>query len=294
MLKGTIVSNISNTYTVEAGSGLYECTARGKFKNNEIVPVVGDNVEIEIIDKENNIAVINKVIERRNFIKRPKMANLTQLVLVVSMKQPTPDLLMLDKQLAFAEFLGIKVVILLNKIDLEKNEKIQEIKGIYEQIGYKVITTNAKLTNGVEKLRELLENNISAFSGNSGVGKSTLLNAVFNSSVTIEGEISKKNKKGKNTTTMIKLYKIDSNTYIADTPGFGAFDIYEIDKDDLYRYFKEFVYYEKECKYVGCTHIKENECGIKKAVSEGKISNIRYENYVKIYNDLKEKEEHKW
>lgn len=294
MLQGIIVSSISNIYTVEVEDKFYECTARGKFKNNEIVPVVGDNVEIEIVDAQNNIAVINKIVERKNFIKRPKLANLTKLVFVVSIKQPKPDLLMLDKQLAFAELLGIEAVIVINKIDLEKEEKVEQIKRIYEQIGYKVIITNAKLANGVENLRKELDNNISAFSGNSGVGKSTLLNAIFDSTVTLEGEISKKNKKGKNTTTMIKLYKIDNNTYIADTPGFGAFDIYEIRTNDLYKYFKEFIQYEKDCEYVGCTHIKENECGIKKALEEGKISSSRYENYVKIYNDLKDKEEHKW
>ncbi len=294
MLQGIIVSSISNIYTVEVENKLYECTARGKFKNNEIVPVVGDNVEIDIIDEKNNIAVIDKVIERKNYIKRPKLANLTKLVFVVSIKQPKPDLLMLDKQLAFAEFLGIEAVIVINKIDLEKEENVGKIKNIYEQIGYKVIITNAKLANGVENLKKVLDNNISAFSGNSGVGKSTLLNAIFDSTVTQEGEISNKNKKGKNTTTMIKLYKINNNTYIADTPGFGAFDIYEIETNDLYKYFREFVQYEKECEYVGCTHIKENECGIKKALEKGKIFSSRYENYVKIYNDLKDKEEHKW
>ena len=294
MLQGIIVSSISNIYTVEVENKLYECTARGKFKNNEIAPVVGDSVLIEVIDEQNNTAVINKINERKNYIKRPKLANLTKLVFVVSIKQPKPDLLMLDKQLAFAEFLGIEAVIVINKIDLEKEEKIEEIKNIYEKIGYKVIITNAKLADGVENLKKELDNNISAFSGNSGVGKSTLLNAIFDNTVTLEGEISKKNKKGKNTTTMIKLYKIDNNTYIADTPGFGTFDIYEIETTNLYKYFKEFAQYEKECEYVGCTHIKENECGIKKALEKGKISSSRYENYVKIYNDIKDKEEHKW
>ena len=125
-------------------------------------------------------------------------------------------------------------------------------------------------------------------------GKSSLLNSIFDENVTKEGEISSKNKKGKNTTTQIKLYKIDKDTYIADTPGFATFDIYEIEKDNLYKYFREFIEFEKQCEFVGCTHIKEQECGIKKALEEKKISNSRYENYVRIYNDLKDKEEHKW
>lgn len=125
-------------------------------------------------------------------------------------------------------------------------------------------------------------------------GKSTLLNSLFNKDITKEGVISAKNKKGKNTTTIISLYKINKNTYIADTPGFGAFDIYEIQKKDLYRYFKEFLEYEKKCEFVGCTHIKEQKCGIKTALEQCNISNSRYQNYIKIYNDLKDKEEHKW
>ncbi len=125
-------------------------------------------------------------------------------------------------------------------------------------------------------------------------GKSSLLNSIFKETLTEEGEISSKNKRGKNTTTQIKLYKIDEDTYIADTPGFATFDVYEIEKENLYKYFREFAEFEKQCEFVGCTHIKEQECGIKKALEEGKISSSRYENYIKIYNDLKDKEEHKW
>jgi len=147
---------------------------------------------------------------------------------------------------------------------------------------------------GVEELKKILKNNVSAFSGNSGVGKSTLLNQIFKKELTQQGEISSKNKKGKNTTTAIQLYKIDENTYIADTPGFSTFEINEISTTDLYKHFIEFEQYEKECAFVGCTHIKEQECGIKQATAQGKISEQRYQNYIKIYIDLKDKEKHKW
>ena len=294
MQKGLIVSNVSNTYFVETQNELYEAVARGKFKIDEIVPVVGDRVNLEIIDKENKKAVISEILERHNYIKRPKIANLDKLIFVLSAKNPKPDLLLLDKQLAFAEFMEIDAVIVINKIDLEKEEKIKQIEKMYNNIGYKVIITNAKEKYGIEEVKEILKGHISAFSGNSGVGKSTLLNAIFEKDLTKEGMISIKNKKGKNTTTQVKLYKIDDDSYIADTPGFSTFDIYEIESKDLYKYFKEFKELEKECKYVGCTHIKEEECGIKKALEKGKIENSRYENYIKIYNDLKDKEEHKW
>ena len=229
-MQGIIIENISNLYRVEAeNNGIYEASARGKFKKQEITPVVGDKVEIEIIDKENKKAVINKIEERKVYIKRPKLANITQIVLVVSSKNPKPDLLMLDKQLAFAEYLGINAIIVLNKIDLDKEKELKRVKEIYKKIGYEVIETEAKARKGIDKLQKLLKNNINAFSGNSGVGKSTLINGIFNKDVTQEGEISKRNRRGKNTTTAIKLYEIDKGTYIADTPGFSTFDISEIE-----------------------------------------------------------------
>ena len=293
-MQGIIIENISNLYRVEAeNKGIYEASARGKFKKQEITPVVGDKVEIEIIDKENKKAVINKIEERKVYIKRPKLANITQIVLVVSSKNPKPDLLMLDKQLAFAEYLGINAIIVLNKIDLDKEKELKRVKEIYIKIGYEVIETEAKARKGIDKLQKLLKNNINAFSGNSGVGKSTLINGIFNKDVTQEGEISKRNRRGKNTTTAIKLYEIDKGTYIADTPGFSTFDISEIESSDLAHYFREFQKEIQNCEFVGCTHIKEENCGIKKAIKAGEISEERYERFCKIYKELKEKEERK-
>lgn len=294
MKEGLIISKISSLYLVEADKKTYECTARGRLKKDTITPIVGDRVRIELDEQNNEKAVIQEILPRNNFLKRPKMANLDQVIFVISAKNPKPDLLMLDKQLAYTEFFGIETIIVINKIDLEEQDRIENIKKIYTDIGYKVFIINAKLRKGVEELKQILKNKISAFSGNSGVGKSTLINSIFEEKLTEEGEISKKNKKGKNTTTDIKLYKIQEGTYIADTPGFAVFDIYEIETNDLYKYFREFREYEEQCEFVGCTHIKEETCGIRKAVEEKEISNIRYDNYVKIYKDLKDKEEHKW
>ena len=293
-MQGLIVENISNLYKVKTDDKIYETTARGKFKKDEISPVVGDFVNITVTDEEKNIAVIERIEERKVYIKRPKLANITQIIFVVSSKDPKPDLLMLDKQLAFAEYIGVKAIIVLNKTDLDKKQEFENIKKIYSEIGYNIILTNAKQRKGIEELKEMLKNNVNAFSGNSGVGKSTLINGIFNKDVTQEGEISKRNKRGKNTTTSVKLYEIDDNTYIADTPGFSTFDISEIESKDLYKYFKEFEQFVDNCEFVGCTHIKEENCGIKKAVEEGKIDKTRYERFCKIYNELKEKEERKW
>lgn len=295
-MKGIIIENISNLYQVKSfeNDNIYESIARGKFKKEEITPVVGDRVEISIIDEKDKKAVIEKIEERKVYIKRPKLANMTQIVFVVSSKDPKPDLLMLDKQLAFAEYLGIKAIIVLNKTDLDKKQEFKEIKKVYQNIGYNVIQTNAKEKIGIDKLKALLKGNINGFSGNSGVGKSSLINAIFNKDVTEEGEISKKNRRGKNTTTSIKLYEIDKETFIADTPGFSTFDISEIESKNLCLYFKEFKKYIEDCEFIGCTHIKEENCGIKEAVREGKIDSKRYERFVKIYEDLKKREERRW
>ena len=296
-MRGIIIENISNLYKVKTGEGIvYEANARGKFKKDDITPVVGDFVECEVVkeDKEKDRVSIDKILDRKVYIKRPKIANISQIVLVVSSKHPKPDLLMLDKQLAFIEYLGIKALIVLNKTDLDKEKTFKQIKNVYERIGYKVLETEAKEGVGIKELKKELLNNTNVFSGNSGVGKSTLINSIFDKDVTLEGEISKKNKRGKNTTTYTRLYEIDKNTFIADTPGFSTFDISEIESRDLCLYFKEFRKYINDCEFVGCTHIKEENCGIKNAIKEGKIEQERYDRFCKIYNELKEKEKRKW
>ena len=301
-MQGLIIENIANLYKIENKEKnqkeVYEAYARGKFKKEEITPVVGDFVEFEVTDEENKKAVITEIAERKVYIKRPKMANITQLVLVVSSKDPKPDLLMLDKQLAFAEFLDLKVCIVLNKIDLDDEKEFKSIKEIYTKIGYEVIETQANKKDieedSIEKLISILKGNINVLAGNSGVGKSTLINAIFKKELTQEGEISNRNKRGKNTTTSTKLYEIEENTYIADTPGFSTFSIEEIPSNKLAEYFKEFRDEIQNCEFASsCTHIKEENCGIKQALKEGKISQDRYDRFCKIYEELKQKEERK-
>lgn len=293
MPNGMILCTNSNLYQVKVENEIYQCLARGKFKKEEMTPLVGDYVEITVTHPENYEGVIEKILPRKNELKRPKMANLTTLLFVLSMKNPKPDLLLLDKQLAFASWLGIHSVICFNKIDLENPERIEQIAEIYQKIGYPVIKTSAKEGLQVEELKPFLKNQITAFAGNSGVGKSTLLNYLFQKNLTQEGMVSK-NQRGKNTTTSVTLYEYDQNSYIADTPGFSTFDISEIPKEELDKHFIEFVPYIQYCKYSGCSHIKEEDCAVKQAVEQGKIAKERYQNYQKIYQELKESEERKW
>ena len=291
-MQGIIIGNISNKYKIEVNNNIYEAYARGKLKKDDITPVVGDNVEIEIVNEEKKEAIIECVSERKNYIKRPKMANIDQIILIISTKNPKTDLLMLDKQLAYMESINVEPIIIINKIDL--TDQYKDIEELYKKIGYKVIITSAKEKTGIEEVKDILKNKISVFSGNSGVGKSSILNALFGSDKTLEGEISQKNKKGKNTTTDTKLYELSKNTYIADTPGFSSFEIEEFESNDLAKNFREFKNEIEKCEFVGCTHIKEQNCGIKKAIEENRISKERYERYCKIYEGLKEKEKYKW
>ena len=296
-------------YKIKTEEKEYNAYARGKLKNIEITPLVGDIVEFSVLNEEeiknghnneikNNIynstkidAVIEKILPRKNELKRPKVANIDQIVFILSAKHPKPDLLMLDKQLAYAEFVNIKPIIIINKMDLANCEEIQKL---YTKIGYKTIISSAKEAIGIEEIKKILKNKTSVFSGNSGVGKSSIINAIYGYNKTEEGEISKKNKKGKNTTTDTKLYEIEENTFIADTPGFSSFDITEIESTELDKCFKEFKDKIKNCEFVGCTHIKEKICGIKEAVENGKISQDRYDRYCIIYEELKEKEKNRW
>ncbi len=291
-----IISNASNLYIVEdiLNNEIIKCNARGKFKEQGITLAVGDYVKYDIINEEKKEGIIDSVKERQSYIKRPKIANLTQIIFVISMKIPKPDLLMLDKQLAFAKLNNIKPIICLNKIDLVDSKEVEKIENVYSQIGYKILKTNANEQVGISNLKDILHNNITAFSGNSGVGKSTLINGIFDNKVTKQGLISEKNKRGKNTTTSTYLYKIDKDTYIADTPGFSTFDISEIESRNLYKYFVEFIKPVENCEFVGCTHIKEENCGIKQAVKDGLISKERYDRFCKIYLELKEREDRKW
>lgn len=282
---GKVLKVEPNLYKVKTEEGkTFKCLAKGSMKFARIKPLVGDIVNL------NEDWAIDKVFPRKNEFVRPPIANVDQIIMVMSVANPKPDFTLLDKQLVMAEKNGVDILICLNKIDL--NDDCDDIIDIYEKIGYQVITTDAKNGLGIEKLAFLLKGKITAFTGNSGVGKSALTNNIFKEIISEEGLVSDKTLKGKHTTKYVELFEIAPDSFIADTPGFSSYDVQGVSHKELDKYFIEFIPYIENCEFRGCTHIKEKKCGVKKAVELKKIYKGRYDRYCALYQKLKE--EKKW
>ena len=277
---GKIIKAISGFYYLEYENKIYECRAKGILKKNNISPLVGDFAEFDIISETDGNLV--KVVNRKNSLIRPLVANLDAVVIVVASKNPEPSLLFLDKQLVFLENINIKPIICLNKVDLDSANSIKEI---YEKIGYKVIFTSVKENEGIDELKNSIHGKTIAFVGNSGVGKSSLTNTLLKNKIMEEGSLSKI-ERGKQTTRHCELLKLDENTYIIDTPGFSSFDLPSIEINELASLFIEFKEKISECRYNDCRHVLEEECGIRNAVLSGEISNTRFENFKLLYSEL--------
>lgn len=278
---GIIIKGICGFYYVDTDDGLYECKARGKFRNNEITPAVGDKVKISVIDKDKKKGSLDVIYERKNCLLRPVVANVDNLIIVASAKSPDFDSFFVDKLCVLSEIYGITPVIVINKTDLYDGK---EYGSIYEKIGYKVIYTNNVNDEGVMELRQTMSAGINVLGGFSGVGKSTLINSVFGDFSRKTGEVSKLTR-GRHTTRHSELFKMDEKTYIADTPGFSSLEI-NFKVDNLGSNFIEFNNYS--CRFGTCSHTKENECGIRKAVEKGEIAKSRYESYLMIYDKIKD------
>lgn len=282
-LNGIIIKAVGGLYTVESPYGLTECKARGIFRKKGITPLVGDNVIVSAEQK-----VIEQVLPRKNSLIRPPLANLDQLVFVVSMRSPSPNLTLLDKFIAVCEYKNIIPLIALTKVDLDSHEKIYDI---YSRIGIKVIVIDYTKENPVEEIARELYDKISAFTGNTGVGKSTLLNAIDNTLNIATGEISKKLGRGRHTTRHAQLYKLKYGGYIADTPGFSTFETNQYDiikKDELCDCFREFEQYKDNCRFRDCSHTKEKGCAVIEAVEKGEISKSRHTSYCEMYEEAKQ------
>lgn len=286
MIDGTIIKGIGGFYYVRCGNDIYECRARGKFRKDAQIPLAGDKVSIDI---KNSKGSIEKIYERKNSLVRPPVANIDCLVVVTSAANPEPNKALIDNFLILGEKSGIETVIVITKSDLADRS---DIARVYENAGYRVIMSSIKNGAGKEDVIELFNGKITALAGNSGVGKSSLLNMVCEKLKLPTADISKKLNRGRHTTRHTELIELGKDSYVLDTPGFSSFELPDIEACELENFYPEFENYIPNCRFKGCAHVNEPSCAVKEAVFQGKIDLDRYENYKLMYTELKNKK--KW
>nr|WP_288305370.1 ribosome small subunit-dependent GTPase A [uncultured Romboutsia sp.] len=288
MINGKIIKGIGGFYYVDTEKGLYECRARGIFRKNKITPLVGDRVSISVVDEENKKGVVEEIEKRDTELVRPPIANVDKALIVFAIKNPAPNLSLLDRFIVLAEKENLEIVIVFTKVDLDADgELLEELKSIYEVSGYKVIPVSNKLKLNIDKIKEELKENTVVFAGPSGVGKSSLLNEVDKNFELKTGEVSDKIKRGKHTTRHAELLKLECGGMVADTPGFSSLTLDDIDESELKEYFIEFDKYD-DCRFGSrCIHENEPSCAVKEAVENGEISKKRYESYIQLLNEIR-------
>jgi ribosome biogenesis GTPase / thiamine phosphate phosphatase len=283
---GVIIKGIGGFYYVKTEKGIYECKARGIFRKDDITPLPGDRVEISINNEADKLANIDVILKRDSVLIRPAVANVNQIAIVVAAKSPSPDYVLLDKLLITSEIKNLKVIICVNKVDLDDKNECERIINSYYKTKYPIVQLSAILNKGYEELKELLRDKVTVFAGQSGVGKSTILNHVLDMWVMPTGKVSDKIERGKHTTRHAELIDLNFGGYVVDTPGFSSFEITDINRGELELYYPEFYEHLNKCKYNGCSHIKEPDCSIKAALDIGLISAERYERYIYLYGIL--------
>lgn len=279
-MTGKIIKGIAGFYYVHTEEkGIYECKARGIFRNQQIKPLVGDNVLITILDEQEKEGNITEILPRRNELLRPAVANIDQALVFFAIVKPEPDFRLLDRFLIRMEQQKLTSIICFNKQDIASKEDKEALCKAYETCGYQVVFVSAQRKEGLEELRRLLTGRTTALAGPSGVGKSTMINALAPEAGMETGSISRKIERGRHTTRHSEIIALGGNTYLMDTPGFTSLRISEIEKEELSGYYPEFERHEPYCRFGGCAHINEPGCGVKAAVEQGQISQVRYENY---------------
>lgn len=292
-MQGKIVKGISGFYYVHAAeSGIYECKAKGLFRLLKMKPLTGDSVEIAVIDEQEKTGNIEKILPRKNELLRPAVANIDMALVVFAAASPQPNLNLLDRYLIFMQSAQVPVTICFNKMELADSGEQKRLAQIYSQCGCPVLFTSVKQQKGICELRRALAEKTTAVSGPSGVGKSSLINLLQPQAGMETGEISRKIERGKQTTRHTQLIYLDGSAYIMDTPGFSSLYLPQMEKEELKQFYPEFAPYENECRFLGCSHVSEPDCGVKRAASQGLIHAVRYENYRQLYEELKERKKY--
>ena len=289
-MQGKIVKGIAGFYYVHVvESGVYECKAKGIFRKDGVKPLVGDNVEIEILDEKDMEGNIMLILPRKNELIRPAVANIDQALVVFAVTKPKPHLNLLDRFLVMMESREVPVILCFNKTDIADDPDIAELKEIYEKCGYPLLFTSTKKEEHIQELKHVLQGKTTAIAGPSGVGKSSIIN-LLQSEVEMEtGSISRKIERGRHTTRHSELLVLGDNSYIMDTPGFSSLYISDVDRESLKYCFPEFAPFEGKCRFNGCDHVHEPDCAVKQAVEQGVIHRSRYENYLAIYQEIQER-----
>lgn len=289
-MQGKIIKGIAGFYYIYAEDGnVYECKAKGIFRKDNFKPLVGDNVEITVLNEEEKEGSVTSILPRRNSLIRPAVANVDQAFLIFAMENPKPNFLLLDRFLIMMEQQEIPAVICFNKKDVGDKDEMEKLYEIYTGCGYRVVLSSTYEGEGMDEIHEILNGKTTVVAGPSGVGKSSITNCMQGEVQMETGEISKKLKRGKHTTRHSQVIPVEKNTFLVDTPGFSSLYLTDMKEEELRDYFPEFVMYEPQCRFQGCMHIHEPGCAVKEALSEGKISQQRYDNYLALYEELKEK-----
>lgn len=294
MPEGLILKGIGGFYQVEGKNGLYECKTRGIFRKKGITPLPGDYVQFTITSENLREGWIEEIKERKNAFVRPPVANVKQLAIVIAGSSPEPDYLLVDKLLISALKNDIQPIIIINKTDLLDTEYLQSMEANYQATGFPVIPMSKITMQGYDKLHDRLRGSCTVFAGQSGVGKSTILNIIMDEWVMETNTVSEKIQRGRHTTRHVQLLPLDCRGYVVDTPGFSSFSLEGFKHDELAWYYPEFEKVQETCRFHGCSHVNEPDCAIKKAVTTGEISSRRYECYRKLYEELKESYEQRY
>ena len=284
--EGTILKGIGGFYYVETEKGIIECRARGRFRKEKISPLVGDKVVIDLQENSNQ-GYIMEILPRKNEMERPAISNIDQVIITFAATKPDINLQMLQKFIIYAEHLKIQSVIVINKIDLDPEKKYWDILKVFKDAGYPVVEVSAKDEIGIVEICKILQAKISVFAGPSGAGKSTILNRIKPGLQLKTGELSKKIDRGVHTTRHAELIDLNSGGRVADTPGFTSLDLNELHVEEIKDCFPEFRKLSHNCRFIGCNHLKEPDCAVKKAVESGSLEKFRYDFYVYIQEEKK-------